>query len=385
MNFYVGKGRYKSSSFDLFLRTSNKEEIKKHCPDKPNKTRLDIRVPKEDWEKYGFYTNMTLEQAKSRSKQLNNKKKLEKAANARTAINKKIKEELEIESALLPSYLTEEYVEKLRKDFYGTKKEFLKSKQLSYWRLTAKVIREVGIENNEWADEKRSFYKHFIKMTYAPSTVQKIITEMNKWGKFCARKTKEYFEPLPKPRGRDLSLIVDAYADSSKRKKESKPLYHKQLVKHEDSFKPEQFNWLFISVWFGLRPQEVDNLKKEDKGKFWKITKKGNYKVLNIFQTKINAVERDKRWKFIPCLYPEQIEALEMIKSGEFKRPIGKTMQRRFGEGYTPYAGRKGFEKQMEQKGIAFEFISAWLGHQNVDRTWKSYKDKKSVSIPKDF
>lgn len=27
--------------------------------------------------------------------------------------------------------------------------------------------------------------------------------------------------------------------------------------------KNEQFNWLYLSVWLGLRPQEIDNLKNK--------------------------------------------------------------------------------------------------------------------------
>jgi len=385
MNFYVAKGRYKTSPFDVFLRTSRKEEIRKIYPNCPRKSRVDRRVPRKDWEKFGFYSTMTFEQARARGKQLNASKKLEKEAAARIVSNDKIKEELAIESAYLPHHLVDEYLEKLRKDFYGTSEEFLRSKALSYWRISARVIREVAIDPKDWEEERRTFYKYFMDNAFALSTVQKVISELNKWGKFQARKSNTFFENLSKPRGRDMALIVDAYESSGKKSKESAPLFPNHLLRKEDSFKADQFNWLFVSLWFGLRPAEVDKLTEENKGTYWKLSELHGRLVLHIFQTKLNSIRREKRWKLIPCLFQEQVEAVEMIKTGELRRPLGKTMQRKLGEEYTCYAGRKGFESLMREKGVPIEYTSAWLGHQNVDRTWKSYRDRMKVIIPKGF
>lgn len=145
---------------------------------------------------------------------------------------------------------------------------------------------------------------------------------------------------------------------------------------------PDQWNFLFVTLYFGLRPNEADKLKKEHEEKFWRIELQGNYEVLCIFQSKLSGLRREDRWKKIPCILEEQKKALEIIKSGEpIKRPLVKTIQRYFGENYNTYCGRKGFEFLLRTHGARFESISAYLGHRDLNRSWKSYTDKNEAYI----
>jgi hypothetical protein len=61
-----------------------------------------------------------------------------------------------------------------------------------------------------------------------------------------------------------------------------------------------------LAVWFGLRPKEVDALNANDNKKLFDIvTKVINGKpiqVLCIYQSKLTAVKREDRWKYIPSV-----------------------------------------------------------------------------------
>ena len=90
---------------------------------------------------------------------------------------------------------------------------------------------------------------------------------------------------------------------------------------------------------------KIDNLKNPD---YWKIeTLPIETKILWIFQTKLVALPAVDRWKPIPLLYEEQKFALTMIESGNFERPLLKTIKKYFGKGMTLYGGRKGFTDLM--------------------------------------
>jgi integrase len=87
--------------------------------------------------------------------------------------------------------------------------------------------------------------------------------------------------------------------------------------------------------------------------------------------------------KPIPLWHEGQKRCLEIIASGNFRRPLAKTMAHHFGERTNCYAGRKGFVDLMRSLGQDFEDISQWLGHQSVDMTWKHYRNRSTVKWKK--
>lgn len=340
-------------------------------------------LPKERWEADGFYFDMSLEQAKERALQLNSLSDVEKKAKAQAKRDKELKDNHEIESAFLPRLLVLEFEKKLEDDFYG--EDFIRSKQMSRWRAAKRTIRDCAIPTEDYEDKKRVFYKYFIENSWSMDYSKKLIALMNKWSRFSGRKTRSYCEEIPLPTGQDRERINDANIDSGKRSKESDPIYPMDLIEVENSFSEPQFFWLSLSLWFGLRPIEVDRLKKEHEGKFWRITKqqegRKSYLVLEIYQSKLTAVSREKRWKKIPCLFDEQKNLIKKIGKEEPKSPLVKTIKRYLGEGVNRYGGRKGFEKMMRKKKVPFDASSSYLGHQNVDRTWKNYRDTSEAII----
>ena len=153
-----------------------------------------------------------------------------------------------------------------------------------------------------------------------------------------------------------------------------------QLAKLEGKLSEEQLNWLKIAFYFGLRPLEVDNILKGEE--FFRIEKQGRYTILCIYQTKLIAFDDEEKWKKIPCLLEGQKKTLKLIKSeAKIKRPLVKTLERYLGDGYNTYCGRKGFEYLLRSYGAKFESISSYLGHKDLNRTWKNYTNKEKAYI----
>jgi integrase len=69
-------------------------------------------------------------------------------------------------------------------------------------------------------------------------------------------------------------------------------------------------------------------------------------------------------------------DATKIIKSGNFKRPLTKTVRHHFGEHTTLYGGRKGFTDLMLGHQQRLENISQWMGHSSIDRTLRNYKSR---------
>ena len=156
---------------------------------------------------------------------------------------------------------------------------------------------------------------------------------------------------------------------------QSDPITPKQLQKARTHLKIEHYNWLYLSVWLGLRPQEVDQLKDE---RLVRLQSSVDGKpILWVYQTKLVSVPPRYRWKLIPIVFEEQEMALEIIKSGNFHRPWVKTIRKHFSKHTTLYGGRKGFTDLMLAHHQDFIHISQWMGHSSIERTWKNYKSRR--------
>ena len=133
--------------------------------------------------------------------------------------------------------------------------------------------------------------------------------------------------------------------------------------------------WIYLSVWLGLRPKEVDQLLREAMSRI--ETLPCGTQAVWVYQTKLTSIPHDRRWKPIPLIFKEQKCIARLITKREFERPLGKTIKRYFGERTTLYGGRKGFTDLMLGRGQRLEDISQWLGHRSIERTWRNYKDQR--------
>ena len=202
----------------------------------------------------------------------------------------------------------------------------------------------------------------------------------NLWGFFISRKLARPFLPIPRPNGYERQRLIDAYYSKEKNsRRPSQPLTPDLLQQALPRINNLNFNWLYLSVWLGLRPQEVDNLHQPEMW-FTEILPNGRI-VLWVYQTKIIALPPADRWKPIPILFDEQRFTLRIIESRKFRRPTTRTVHKYFGANIDLYGGRKGFSDLMLSKGHSLENISIWMGHSTLDRTWRSYKNKKKYHL----
>lgn len=98
--------------------------------------------------------------------------------------------------------------------------------------------------------------------------------------------------------------------------------------------------------------------------------------MLWVYQTKLMSVPPRYRWKLIPIVFEGQMDAVKIIESGDFKRPLSKCVRHHFGSYTTLYGGRKGFTDLMLDHQQQLENISQWMGHFSIERTWRSYKSR---------
>jgi hypothetical protein len=345
-----------------------------------NNERSDAHVPSDQMLAHGFLPSMTVEEAKARAKQLNAQGKLERQKQRALA---GLKQRELVRSAHLPEPLLQEFEKYLQKRVDIGPNGPSKWKKAQYhWAYAQRVVQSIDMPPSRWEEEAPSIYNYFIKKKTSRFYVSKVMSVLNLWGRFLARKTGQSYIDIPSPNNYYKQLIVDAHADSGKKSKESAPLTPEMLETARERLKPEHYNWLYLSVWFGLRTGEVDGLGKPGRSRL-DLKDPCGHPVLWVYQTKLvgGGVSREDRWKAIPCFRPEQLAALDLI--GKHKRPLVKTVQKHIATDVNLHGGRKGFQDLMEKLGREFTELSAWLGHQSLNMTWGPYRNRKQARFKK--
>ncbi len=378
MGYYVKKLANKKSNpkWKIQYVSRKKEHTKKSTAQHPTRT---WDITKDRYRSLGISEAMTIDEAKAVTKSLNAKSQLKRH-------EEKIKfyEQVRVKQQLKnDAFLPAEFLLEFEKRFVRwriKRKENAKSKSCVVWNTAQKMICDISISPTDWFENTYEIYDWFYHRKYSISYIVKIIRIANLWGFYISKKMNQSFLPIPHPRGQERRRLIDAYYTSDRsRRMTSKPLFPKQLVEVKKMMKPEHFNWLYISVWLGLRPKEIDQLKKRN---MWKIeTLQTGKKILWVYQTKICSLPPEDRWKLIPIQLEEQEFALRMIVSQVFKRPLVKTVKKYFGSSVGLYGGRKGFTDLMLEKGFRIEAISQWMGHMSIDRTWRTYKQRQGIKF----
>lgn len=331
---------------------------------------------------FGFKTEFSLEEAKKRCVQLNAERSMQKEK-IRVAA-KRVTELFSVNETLFPEQNVKDFQQLLEDENFGSEEHL--QKLYSHFNFIQNMINDLKLLPSQYRDNQKRIYKYFIKKKISVNYASRLISVLNRWGKFLSKTNGSYYDDVSVPRGIEQSSIAEA--QQTKRgtdtdlgvRTESLPLTAEHLTKAKDKMSVEQVNWMKLSVWFGLRPEEVDSLKLEKNYKIERNSKKG-VQVIKIYQSKLNSIAKDKRWKTIPIIFKEQKDLLTVIQSGSFKRPLCKTIRKYVGPGITCYGGRKGFVDMMLGFNQKLEDISMWLGHKDISTTWKHYKDKVGVNF----
>lgn len=326
------------------------------------KGRKDYDIPMTQYAELGFRADMTLEEVYERTKSLNSLEKLKRIQELRNKVKDRRTELNHTLNAHLPTALAETF-EKTR----------LSGKEASAWIQARSAILDLQLKPADWAYNADLFYRWIKDKKYSYSYTQKILLVLNKWGKFVSRHLGQFYEQVPFPSHRAKESIVDQYGQTN----ESLPLTPQALESAASKLSVRAYNWLYLSVWLGLRPKEVDNLRSALKDpKCVPIDS-----IIWVYQSKLTGLSKNERYKPIPLLCAEQKKCVDIILEGNFKRPLNKTLFSVFNRHITCYGGRKGFTDLMLERGYSLEAISQWLGHRSIERTWKVYKNKQVVLI----
>jgi hypothetical protein len=338
-------------------------------------------ISKDRWKPLGFYKYMNAAEAKVRAKQLSAQAEI-KAQEER--IRKSLEEEDKFKKrfdSILPEEFEAEFEKRfVTRTYLSADREYGRNRALARWRAARKVIITINTEPSDWYYNLYDFYDYFSDRQLSIRYMNEVMKFVNLWGFFICKKMGRPFLPVSRPGGYERRRIITAYFEKkTNRSKASKEITPIQLVSSKANLREDLYNWIYLTVWLGLRPKEVDNLHDEN---LWKVEELFNgRKVLWIYQTKVIALPEEDRWKPIPILYPEQEVALEILDTDTFKRPLVKTVRNHFGKDRSLYGGRKGFTDLMLSKGNTLENISVWMGHSTINRTWKSYKNRQRYHI----
>ncbi|HEY8272542.1 MAG TPA: hypothetical protein VIG33_16735 [Pseudobdellovibrionaceae bacterium] len=344
--------------------------------------RSQASVAKLAYRELGFKTEMSVDEAKERCKLLNAERGLIKDK-IRVAA-KRVTEIKNINETLFPTHSVEAFQELLKEENFGSEAHL--EKLYSHFNFIQTMVNYLRLQPFEYKDNSKKIYKYFISKQISLNYSYRLLTVLNRWGKFHSKTTGQFYDDVKAPRGREQSAIADAQKTKSGKetelgvRTESLPLVPEKLQAAKDKLIPDQFNWLKISVWFGLRPEEVDLLDDDTQFRV-EFNLKSKTKVLHVYQPKLQSIPENKRWKRIPVVFKEQEECLELIAEGNFERPLNKTIRKHCGQGITCYGGRKNFVDMMLDKGQRIEDISLWLGHTSIETTWKHYKNRQTINF----
>lgn len=331
-------------------------------------------VPKSEYAKLGLRPDMTLAEAQAVLKRRNvEQKRRDREAKA---IERRLAREKETEHLCLPKVFEEKFLKRLQRDHGHHPLQLRKLR--SHWETARKVIKQADLPVDEWHRDPNAFYLYFINEKISWEYTKKLIRMINLWGKFLTWETRKPFEGIPTPPAHIRASIIEARRKVPK--KSSKILTPETLKAKGARLKPEQYNWLYLSVWLGLRPSEIDALRDPDT---WELGTSDGVPVLRVYQAKLIRLEPEERWKLIPLFLDEQKACIEIIESKAFKRPLTKTIREHLGAGLTTYAGRKSFYDLMRSHGQEDADISQWLGHRSLKITWAHYKDFSQVRYKK--
>lgn len=338
-------------------------------------------VPEGAYSGFGINPKMTVDEAKSRVSRLNKEKSLEKQSLSKAARNERKIEFLK--SVYLPDHLNEKFLNHLKENLFTSEKNF--EKLLIHWQTAQKIIHSLKVLPVEYWSSRKQIYRWIVDNKTSLSYGKKLIRMINEWGAFVCDEQGQDYKPVPNPRGYEANMIADAHHDVRGRRGISAPLTPELLEKMKDAIKelPGQYEWLYVSLWFGLRPTEVDHLTD---AKHFKISYDAKLRidVLEVYQPKLKAVAKEQRWKYIPVFLDEQKIALDYIKAGILKRPLAKTIQKYSNvPDLTLYGGRKAFTDLMLSLNQKLEDIAMWLGHKDIHTTWRHYKQKNTVTFTK--
>ena len=346
----------------------------------PSRTRVTIKSI--NYPTYGINDLMNFAQARAAAKEYNLKENKQKSRDAKNLIqfqNMKLNNDFS-----LPANLVSAFCEELHAEYKNNPDRLRTLEQ--HWKTSKVMILKINLCYNDFYNKRFSIFEYYESKYWSADYIKRITKITNRWGFFCARRNGAFFEPIPKI-GIRIQQIVKNRETKSDIRRAATPLLWSELKILRSTFENEEltkhWNWMYIGLFFGLRPSEIDSLIDTTRYRI-EYNTENKVQVLLVYQNKLKNLAEYKRWKIIPIVEVEQIEALMFIKACEFKRPLNKTLKRLFKTtGIDSYSPRKGFTDLFLSRDYQLEDISTFLGHTSIETTWRHYKNKLAFKLPK--
>lgn len=311
--------------------------------------RLSRRIPVKEYSQVGFSEHMTLLEARERAKQLTATTALKRQEEKRQGIKDRIRAQETRLAALIPHE-------------GGFALLLDTNRQQMQWRAAKELIIALPVSYAHWSEAKSRIYSYFLEKKWGVDYSRRLIKLMNRYGRYVARLQGTMYEDIPPLYGHYKERLVDA-----SRKQKSLPLSPEELEKAKGTLAVEHYRWIFLTIWFGLRPEEADGTPSvvEQQGHTW----------LRVYQSKLTSLPKAKRLKFIPILFPEQWEGIKLL--AERRERPSRARMKKVKAGAGLYAGRHGFIQLMKSRGRGPNEAHKWMGHTNINRTLEVYWDKE--------
>ncbi len=312
------------------------------------KSGMEIRVISKkspEFESLGLSRYMTFEQAK----------KFIQSHKATTVHTIQRQMPIEISSDWLPTDIVNEFETFILPQ---------KSLKPLHWHTAKKLISTIKTPPWEWCWLPEVLSNQLVELGYSWDYSQRIWSALNSYGAFYCNRTKHVWSSLPRITTQVKNRIEGAYEDKKGDKHVTYPFSIEMLPKAKESLLEDEYNWLRIALFFGLRVEEMKQLTTSNKNWFISTDKRFKF-VLNVYQGKLKSRGIMKRWlwKAIPAIQPEQIELLSVLKSFKFKEPSLKKLKKHIHPKLTRRSCRRGFSPWLTSKGFSKNIISIWLGH----------------------
>lgn len=332
-------------------------------------------IPPAEWPGLGLSGTMSLEQAREALKHPN---RLEAEERGRQRALKRVEEDASADYIYLPPVLVAEFEREL---FVNSDRNY----KPAHWEAAKRVIRHVGVPPRDWKFKRKEFYQWMRAdgRRYSPDYVTDILRMVNMWGEYFCYRTNSFWAPVPSPDGPEMVLIRRAYYRKTQGGRDSARLSLAALQAKNPPWGPPEipeanYNWLLVSVVFGLRPEEIDRALSD------RQYRRFGPDYLRVFQFKLERLGYPDNlcWKKIDAWMPIQQETLARLKAGmSLKRPGRKMLKKWFGKRVGYYAGRKEFAPWMRSLGNDAYKVMRWMGHQDLQTLRRNY-DKADTDAP---
>ncbi len=302
----------------------------------------------------------SLEETKKRLTLLNKSEAHKKIRGRRAAISTR----LEVAEAIMPAWLRDPF-EKLLDQKPNPRHAWV------LWRCSLKAINAVAANPEEWTSE--AFHAYFEQKGYDPSYVKKLVNMLNFWGSHWQRHTKKLVEKIKQPGLHSRRRLETARQKKRLAPKDSLGIEPRELKALRSELPEDQWQWLFVTFWLGLRPNETRLNPQQPPY----LSTEDGVEVAHLWQWKTHC------YKQVPLIWPEQKQAFALLLDGRLRKIWPKQLQRRTGRRTHTYAGRKGFAHYCWNEGKDYVEVASWLGHKDISTTYRDYLKWKELKLRK--